>query len=131
MIKITLITNFPQEERNSKKKVKILRCIIFFLSFFYMIILLVYYLIVNNYSNLVERDILNPLFISARFVKVIIDLFVEILFVFLLVFFIKFRKTHSEKHNFSLYNYTVLITILLLYSLCVFQSLLIFAQTFD
>lgn len=131
MIKITLITNFPQELQISKKKVKTSRLIIFILSFVYMVILLVYYLIVNNHSNLVEKDILNPFFISARIVKVVIDFIVEILFVFLIKFFIKYRKAHTEKHNFSFYNYIVLIAIFLLYILCVFQSLLIFVQTYD
>ena len=131
MIKIKLITNSPQEFQASKKKVKTLRCIIFILSFIYMSILLVYFLIENKNSNLVKRDILSPFFIGARFVKVMIDFFVEILFVFLLLFFLKYRKAHTEKHNLSLYNYTVLITILLLFFLSVAQSLLIFVQTYD
>jgi hypothetical protein len=95
-----------------------------------MITALVYFIIVYNNPD-VERDILNPLLFVVRIIKVSIDFIVEIIFIFLLSFFIKYRKAHTEKHNFSFYNYIVLITILLLYSLCIFQSLLIFAQTFD
>ena len=71
--------------------------------------------------------VLLPLFFGARLIKVAMDFYIEILFIFLLVFFIKFRKERTGKHKFSMNNYIVLISILLLYSLCVFQSVLIFA----
>jgi hypothetical protein len=71
--------------------------------------------------------VLLPLFIGARLIKIAMDFYIEILFIFLLVFFMKFRKERTGKHKFSMNNYIVLITILLLYSLCVFQSVVIFA----
>jgi hypothetical protein len=90
-----------------------------------MIITILYFLIVNHKSQVLETHLLNALFIGGRIVKFIMESFVEILFMFLLIFFLKYRKTHIEKHALSLYNYTVLVTILLLYSLCVLQSLLL------
>ena len=125
MIKITLVSNLPQEMRTSNKKIKILRCITFILTFVSMIITILYFLIVNHKSQVLETHLLNALFIGGRIVKFIMESFVEILFMFLLIFFLKYRKTHIEKHAFSLYNYTVIVTILLLYSLCVLQSLLL------
>ena len=130
MIKLTLTTNLPQEAKNSKQKIKVLRCIFFFLSFVYIFILNSYYLLIH-YKPDIETKFLNPFFIGVRFFKVMMDFYIEILFIILLAFFIKFRKENAAKHNFSVYNCLVFITILFLYLLNLFQSVLIFAWTYD
>ena len=131
MIKITLTTIMPLESRVSKQKIIALRCIFFFISFVYITILNGYYLILYFKPDVEKDYILSPLFIGARIFKVSMDFCIEILFITLLVFFIKYRREHGVIHTFSFNNYIVLITILLLYSLCVFQSVLIFVWTFD
>ena len=131
MIKITLITIMPLESRVSKQKIIAIRCIFFFISFVYITILNGYYLILYFKPDVEKDYILSPLFIGARIFKVSMDFCIEILFITLLVFFIKYRREHGDRHTFSFNNYIVLITILLLYSLCVFQSVLIFVWTFD
>ena len=131
MIKITLTTIMPLESRISKQKIIAIRCIFFFISFVYITILNGYYLILYFKPDVEKDYILSPLFIGARIFKVSMDFCIEILFITLLVFFIKYRREHGVIHTFSFNNYIVLITILLLYSLCVFQSVLIFVWTFD
>lgn len=120
MIKITLTTIMPQESQISKDKIKTRRCIFFLISLVYIITINAYYLIMFLKPDVEKDSLLNPLFISARLFKVGMDVFIEILFISLLIFFIKYRKEHySGKNSFSFNNYIVLITILLLYSLCV------------
>lgn len=125
-----LISIYPQEARVSMQKIKTYRVIFFFLSLVYIIILNAYYLIIFFIPD-IGTDILNPLIFITRLSKVPMDFYIEILFISLLVFFLKYRKDQSVKHTFSLYNCIVLIIILLLYSLCVFQSILMVAWTFD
>ncbi len=125
-----LISIYPQEARDSMQKIKTCRVIFFFHSLVYIIILNAYYLIIFFIPD-IGTDILNPLIFITRLSKVPMDFYIEILFISLLVFFLKYRKDQSVKHTFSLYNWIVLIIILLLYSLCVFQSILMIAWTFD
>ncbi len=75
----------------------------------------------------------NSMFIGARLFKVIMDFYAEILFISMLFFFIKVRKDNvSEgKHDFSIKNYLVIILILVIYSLCILQSVLVFLLTYD
>lgn len=131
MIKITLTTNLPQEAKISKNKIKTRRFIFFLISLLYIIIVngrsLILYLIPDFDINF----ILDPLHIGSRLFKVAMDTYIEILFILLLVFFIKYRKEHGSKRTFTNNNYLVLITILLLYSLCVIQSVLAFAWAFE
>ena len=91
MIKITLTTALLEDARISKSKIRKRKCIFFGLSFAYIIIINGYYVMLN----LNEKDyigILEPLFIAARLLKVVMDFYIEILFIFVLVFFIKYRK---------------------------------------
>ncbi len=125
-----MISIYPEEARASMQKIKTLRYIFFFLSILYIIIFDAYYLLLFFKPD-IGTDILNPLIIITRLYKVAMDFFIEILFISLLVFFLKYRKNITGKHEFSLYNWIVLITILLLYSLCVFQSILMIAWTYD
>jgi len=125
-----LTSIYPQEARVSIQKIKTCRVIFFFLSLVYIIILNAYYLIIFFRPD-IGTDILNPLIFITRLSKVPMDFYIEILFISLLVFFLKYRKDQSVKHTFSLYNWIVLIIILMLYTLCVFQSILMIAWTFD
>ena len=121
MIKITLITIMPQESQISKDKIKTRRAIFFLISLVYIIILNGYNLILFLKPDVEKDSLLNPLFIGARLFKVTMDFFIEILFISLLIFFLKYRNEHYDgKHSFSFNNFIILITILLLYFLCVF-----------
>ena len=126
MIKITLTATEIAESRVAQQKIKTRRVVFFLISIVYIIINNGYHLSVyfNEQDNVI---VFQAFFIGARLIKVAMDFYIEILFIFLLVFFIKFRKERIGKHEFSMNNYIVLITILVLFSLCVFQSVLIFA----
>jgi hypothetical protein len=131
MIKITLTKIFPQEAKISKNKIKTRRCIFFFISLLYIIIVNGRSLILYLIPDFDIGYLLNPFFIGSRLFKVAMDTYIEILFISLLVFFMKYRKVYGSKRTFTFNNYLVLITILLLYSLSVLQSVLAFAWAFE
>jgi hypothetical protein len=131
MIKITLTKIFPQEAKISKNKIKTRWCIFFFISLLYIIIVIGRSLILYLIPDFDIGYLLNPIFIGSRLFKVAMDTFIEILFISLLVFFMKYRKEYGSKRTFTFNNYLVLITILLLYSLSVLQSVLAFAWAFE
>jgi hypothetical protein len=127
MIQTTLSRENFEDFKLAKQRIINIRLTLFILSLIYILMNSAFYIIQSFLPDF--QSYISLLLIIARFLKVSMDFYIEYNFLILLIYFIKQRRSTGKP--LKLANFLVIGCIVLLFIMCILQSLLIFVWTFD
>jgi hypothetical protein len=127
MIQTTLSRENFEDFKMAKQRIINIRLTLLIISLIYILINSAFYIIQSLWPDF--QSYISLLLIIARFFKVSMDFYIEYNFLILLIYFIRQRRSTGKP--LKLANFFVIGCIVLLFIMCILQSLFIFVWTFD